>query len=68
MILGIKVINDESNPTRDEKEDDGDGLTASADVHLEDFENGLNAKADADDVDNCCYHGAIVFRVNLLQI
>jgi hypothetical protein len=56
MIFCIQIIDKESNPARDEDEDDGNGLASCANVHLEDFKNGLDAENDADDVNNCCNH------------
>jgi hypothetical protein len=56
MILGIEIVHQKTNPAGDQQKDDADGLASGADVHLEDFEDGLDAKDNADDVDDCCYH------------
>ncbi len=56
MILGVEIVNDQSNPAGNQKEDDGDGFATRADVHFQDFKDGFDAKDDADDVDDGCYH------------
>ena len=56
MVFGIEIIHQKANPASDQQQDDADGLASGADVHLEDFEDGLDAKDNADDVDDCCDH------------
>ena len=60
MILGVEIVNDQSNPAGNQNEDDGDGFATCADVHFQDFEDGLDAKDEADKVDDCCYHSNVI--------
>ena len=56
MILGIEIVHQKTDPAGDQQKDDADGFASGADVHFEDFKDGLDAKDNADDVDDCCDH------------
>jgi hypothetical protein len=56
VVFGIEIVHQKTNPAGDQQKDNADGLASSANVHLENLNNGFDAKDDADDVDNCCYH------------
>lgn len=64
MILCIEVVNYKANPTCQQKDNDGDDFAGCADVHFEDFQNGLNAEDDTYDVDDFCDHNSVIIKVN----
>jgi hypothetical protein len=63
MIFCVQIIDKESNPACEEDEDDGNGLACRADIHFEDFKNGLDAENDTDDVDDGCNHNNRILRL-----
>ena len=60
MILGIEIVHQKTDPAGDQQKDDADGLASGADVHLEDFEDGFDAKDNADDVNDSYNHDIII--------